>query len=39
MEMADSTEMLVILYQSTRRHVPEDSDLYNQLPQKTSNLA
>jgi hypothetical protein len=29
MEAAGSLEMLVNVYQTTRQHIPEDSNLYN----------
>jgi hypothetical protein len=29
MDIINSTEMLVILYETTRRHVPEDSTFYS----------
>jgi hypothetical protein len=38
MEAEGSSETLVTLYQTTRHHIPEDSDLDKSLLRDTSNI-
>jgi hypothetical protein len=37
MEMVGSSEKLMTVYQTTRRHIPEDSNLHENLSYKTMN--